>query len=86
MTARYRDFGTMATVSRFRAVAWFGPVRLAGPVAWLVWLVIHLAFLTGFKNRVATLASWTVAFLARGRHSARITEQQVFARTRSLSN
>ncbi|MGO9973851.1 MAG: hypothetical protein ACLP01_13810 [Solirubrobacteraceae bacterium] len=58
----------MATVSRFRAVAWSGPVRLAGPVALLLWLVIHLAFLTGFKNRVATLASWTVAFLARGRH------------------
>jgi len=81
---RYRDLGTMATVSRFRAVAWFGPVRLGGPVAWLLWLVIHLAFLTGFKNRVATLASWTVAFLGRGRPERTITEQQVFARTRSL--
>jgi NADH dehydrogenase len=79
---RYRDLGTRATVSRFRAVAWFGPVRLAGPVAWLLWLVIHLAFLTGFKNRVATLASWTVAFLGRGRPERTITEQQVFARTR----
>ena len=66
----YRDLGTMATVARFRAVAWFGPLRLAGPVAWLLWLVIHLAFLTGFKNRVATLASWTVAFLGRGRPRA----------------
>ena len=81
---RYRDLGTMATVARFRAVAWFGPVRLAGPVAWLLWLVVHLAFLTGFKNRVATLASWTVAFLGRGRPERTITEQQVFARTRSL--
>jgi NADH:ubiquinone reductase (H+-translocating) len=79
---RNSDFGTMATVSRFRAVAWFGPVRLGGPVAWLLWLVIHLAFLTGFKNRVATLASWTVAFLGRGRPERTITEQQVFARTR----
>ncbi|MBV9049103.1 MAG: NAD(P)/FAD-dependent oxidoreductase, partial [Solirubrobacterales bacterium] len=81
---RYRDFGTMATISRFRAVAWFGPVHLGGPVAWLLWLVIHLAFLTGFKNRVATLAGWTVAFLGRGRPERTITEQQVFARTRSL--
>jgi NADH dehydrogenase len=81
---RYRDLGTMATISRFRAVAWFGPVRLGGPVAWLLWLVVHLAFLTGFKNRVATLASWTVAFLGRGRPERTITEQQVFARTRSL--
>jgi NADH dehydrogenase len=64
---------------------WFGPVRLGGPVAWLLWLVVHLAFLTGFKNRVATLASWTVAFLGRGRPERTITEQQVFARTRGLS-
>jgi NADH dehydrogenase len=81
---RYRDLGTMATISRFRAVAWFGPVRLWGPLAWLLWLVVHLSFLTGFKNRVATLASWTVAFLGRGRPERTITEQQVFARTRSL--
>ena len=67
---RYRDLGTMATLARFRAVAWFGPVRVTGPVAWLLWLVVHLAFLTGFKNRVATLASWTVAFLGRGRPRA----------------
>ena len=81
---RYRDLGTMATLARFRAVAWFGPVRVTGPVAWLLWLVVHLAFLTGFKNRVATLASWTVAFLGRGRPERTITEQQVFARTRGL--
>jgi NADH:ubiquinone reductase (H+-translocating) len=53
-------------------------------VAWLLWLVVHLAFLTGFKNRVATLASRTVAFLGRGRPERTITKQQVFARTRSL--
>ncbi len=52
-------------------------------MAWLLWLVTHLAFLTGFKNRVATLASWTVAFLGRGRPERTITEQQVFARARS---
>jgi len=79
---RYHDLGTMATVSRFRAVASLGPIRLGGTVAWLLWLVVHLAFLTGFKNRVATLARWTIAFLGRGRPERTITEQQVFARTR----
>jgi NADH dehydrogenase len=74
----------MATVSRFRAVASLGPFRVGGVVAWLLWLVVHLAFLTGFKNRVATLARWTIAFLGRGRPERTITEQQVFARTRSL--
>ena len=79
---RYYDLGTMATVSRFRAVAWLGPLRVGGAVAWLLWLVVHLAFLTGFKNRVATLVRWAIAFLGRGRPERTITEQQVFARTR----
>jgi NADH:ubiquinone reductase (H+-translocating) len=79
---RYHDLGTMATVSRFRAVASLGPVRVGGAVAWLLWLVVHLAFLTGFKNRVATLVRWTIAFLGRARPERTITEQQVFARTR----
>ena len=81
---RYHDLGTMATVSRFRAVAWLGPVRVGGAVAWLLWLGVHVAFLTGFKNRVATLARWIIAFLGRGRPERTITEQQVFARTRNL--
>ena len=81
---RYHDLGTMATVSRFRAVAWLGPLRVGGAVAWLLWLVVHLAFLTGFKNRVATLGRWAIAFLGRGRPERTITEQQVFARTRGM--
>lgn len=80
---RYHDLGTMATVSRFRAVASLGPVHIGGAAAWLLWLVVHLACLTGFKNRVATLARWTIAFIGRGRPERTITEQQVFARTRA---
>jgi len=81
---RYRDLGTMATISRFRAVVSVGRFRVAGLVAWVIWLVVHLAFLTGFKNRFAAVFSWTVAFLARGRRQRTITEQQVHARTRML--
>jgi NADH dehydrogenase len=79
---RYHDLGTMATIARFRAVVFIGRIRLTGPVAWLMWLVVHLAFLTGFKNRIAAVANWAVAFLGRGRRQRTITEQQVFARTR----
>jgi NADH dehydrogenase len=80
---RYRDLGTMATIARFRAVAFIGRWRLSGPVAWLMWLAVHLAFLTGFKNRLAAVASWAVAFLGHDRRQRTITEQQVFARTRA---
>ncbi len=78
---RYRDLGMMATISRFRAVVSVGRIRVAGFAGWLIWLAVHLAFLTGFKNRFAAVASWTVAFLGRGRRQRTITEQQVFART-----
>jgi NADH dehydrogenase len=76
----YHDLGTMATISRFRAVATFGPVRAWGFLGWLMWLLIHIAFLTGFKNRVAVLANWTIAFIGRGRPQRSITTTQIFAR------
>jgi NADH:ubiquinone reductase (H+-translocating) len=81
---RYVDLGTMATIARFRAVASIGRLQITGFVAWLMWLVVHLVFLTGFKNRLAALANWTVAFVGRGRRQRTITKQQVFARTREL--
>ena len=80
---RYRDLGTMATIARFRAVVSIGRMRFTGFLAWLMWLFVHLVFMTGFKNRVSALANWVVAFLGSGRRQRTITEQQVFARTRS---
>jgi NADH dehydrogenase len=81
---RYRDLGTMATIARFRAVVTVGRFRVAGFAGWIMWLVVHLAFLTGFKNRFAAVVNWAVAFLGRGRRQRTITEQQVFARTRAM--
>jgi NADH dehydrogenase len=77
---RYHDLGTVATIGRFRAVLQVGPVRVTGLAGWLAWLVIHLTFLTGFKNRLATLAGWTIAFLGGGRSQRTITEPQALAR------
>jgi len=81
---RYRDLGTMATIARFRAVVFIGRVHLTGFAAWLMWLLVHLAFLTGFKNRLAAVTNWAVAFLGHDRRQRTITEQQVFARTREV--
>jgi NADH dehydrogenase len=78
---RYLDLGSMATISRFRAVVVFGRIRVTGLVAWLMWLGLHLAYLTGFKNRVTALMHWTVSFVGRGRSERTVTEQQIFART-----
>jgi len=77
---RYQDRGTMATISRFRALAVVGRFQAAGLTAWLLWLAVHLVTLTGFKNQLAALFNWTIAFLGRGRPQRVITVQQVFAR------
>jgi NADH dehydrogenase len=81
---RYIDLGTMATIARFRAVATIGRLQFSGFLGWLLWLVVHLTFLTGFKNRLSALANWTVAFLGRGRRQRTITKQQALARTEEL--
>jgi NADH:quinone reductase (non-electrogenic) len=79
---QYFDKGSMATVSRFSAVAKVGPLEFGGFIAWLAWLVLHLVYLVGFKTKITTLLSWTVTFLSRARGNLTITEQQAYARTR----
>jgi NADH:ubiquinone reductase (H+-translocating) len=77
---RYRDLGSLAAVSRYYAVGERKRVRVWGFAGWLLWLVVHLTFLTGFKNRVSTLFHWMTSFFGRSRAERTITAQQVFAR------
>jgi NADH:ubiquinone reductase (H+-translocating) len=73
----YRDLGTLAVISRFRAVAHIGPVQIGGFIGWTLWLVVHVTFLTGFKNRFAALARWTISFVGRGRYERALTGRWV---------
>jgi NADH dehydrogenase len=77
---KYFDKGSMAIISRFRAVAMIGKLRLSGFIAWLMWLAVHLVYITGFKNRVTALLHWTISFIGRGRSERTTTMQQIFAR------
>jgi NADH dehydrogenase len=61
---RYRDRGMMATIGRARAVASIGGVSLSGPAAWLAWLLVHIAYLIGFKNRLIVLIEWAWAYVS----------------------
>jgi len=76
----YFDKGSMATISRFRAVAAVGRFRFSGVIAWLLWLFIHLVYLVGFKARVTTLLHWMVSFIGRGRSARTVTHQQLVGR------
>jgi NADH dehydrogenase len=77
----YFDKGSMAIISRFRAVALIGKFRITGVLAWLMWLALHLIYITGFKSRVTALLHWAVSFIGRGRSERTTTEQQIFARS-----
>ncbi len=82
----YWDKGSMATIARFSAVAKIPipgtsrSIEMAGFLAWVGWLVLHLVYLVGFRNRFTTLVDWLFAFTTRSRTQLAITEQQVFAR------
>jgi NADH dehydrogenase len=59
----YRDKGQMATIGRSRAVAETGRLRFGGFLAWLAWLVIHIYYLTGFRNRLIVVFTWAWSYL-----------------------
>ena len=63
----YRDLGSMAAVSRFRAIVDFKGIRVAGFIGWVMWAFIHLTFLTGFKNRFVAAIRWVLSFVGRAR-------------------
>ncbi|HEY3099557.1 MAG TPA: NAD(P)/FAD-dependent oxidoreductase [Methylomirabilota bacterium] len=70
----YRDRGTMATVGYHRAVAELGGRQLSGVVAWLLWSLVHVALLIGFRNRIAVMGQWIWAYATRTGSSPLITE------------
>jgi NADH:ubiquinone reductase (H+-translocating) len=70
---RYRHLGTMATIGRRSAVADFGKFRLSGFIAWLLWGLVHVYFLVGFRNRIAVTMGWLWAYVTFGRGARLIT-------------
>ncbi len=70
---RYRDFGTLATIGRKRAVVDFGWTRLKGFPAWVIWSTAHLYFLVGFRNRFVVGANWLWNYLTFERGARLIT-------------
>jgi NADH dehydrogenase len=74
---RYHDLGSAAYLSRGNAVISVGRLQFAGFLGWVVWLFIHIGFLTGFRNRLGALVSWWPAFVRDVRRERTFTTQQV---------
>jgi NADH dehydrogenase len=78
-TFRYFDKGDMSTIGRRAAVAkveWPFKAHLSGLPAWAIWLVVHIFFLIGFRNRVAVLSSWIWSYFTYSRGARLITGDQ----------
>lgn len=73
LTFRYEDKGMLATLGRASAVADLGHLRVSGYTAWVLWLVVHIYFLIGFRNRLIVLFQWAWAYLTYERGARLIT-------------
>jgi NADH dehydrogenase len=73
---RYRDKGNLATIGRSQAVADIKGIRVAGFVAWILWLTVHLFYLLGFQNRLLVFLRWTISFVTHGRGARLITSRR----------
>jgi len=74
---RYRDLGSMAAIGRGRAIVSFHGLRYGGLLGFLSWLFVHVAFLTGFRNRLGALVTWTWAFVGRSRDQRTFTVEEI---------
>ena len=69
----YKDFGSMATIGKSRAVVEIGGLRFSGFLAWLAWMFLHVSVLIGFRNRLVVMLSWIYGYVFSRRGSRLIT-------------
>lgn len=73
---KYVDKGQMATIGRSRAITEFGGWKFAGFFAWMAWLIVHIYYLTGFRNRFFVVMSWAWSYLTYRRGARLIVEKE----------
>jgi NADH dehydrogenase len=71
---KYLDKGSMATIGRNKAIVQVRGIKIAGPIAWLIWLWLHLFYLLGGRNKIGTMADWTWNYLTFDRGNRHIMD------------
>jgi len=71
----YLDKGSMATIGRSRAIAMVQRMHLSGFLAWLAWLVVHIWYLIGFRNRLVVMLTWAWSYFTYRRGARLITNR-----------
>lgn len=72
----YRDKGQMATIGRRRAILESGALKLHGLLAWFAWLVVHIYYLSGFRNRLLVLLQWSWSYVTFARGARLIVDKE----------
>ncbi len=83
---QYFDKGNLAAIGRFYAIADFGRLRLWGPLAWIVWAVVHILYLISFRNRLVVMTQWAWAYFTQRRGAQIITQAPDEQRVREASS
>jgi NADH dehydrogenase len=73
---RYWNKGALAVIGRNRAVADFGRFSLSGPIGWWFWVLVHIAYLAGFRNRLSVMLEWAYAYFTFRPGARLITEEE----------
>jgi NADH dehydrogenase len=71
---KYLDKGSMATIGRNKAIVQVKGLKISGPIAWLIWLWLHLFYLLGGRNKIGTMADWTWNYLTFDRGNRHIMD------------
>ena len=58
----YWDKGSMATIGRSHGIAMISKLKFTGFLAWLTWLIVHLLFLVGLRNKIIVFIQWTYSY------------------------
>ena len=74
---RYHDLGSAAYIARGNAIMSAGPLQISGMPGWFGWLFIHIAFLTGYRNRLGAILTWWTAFTRDRRRERAFTTREV---------
>jgi NADH:ubiquinone reductase (H+-translocating) len=64
---KYFNKGNMATIGRNKGVADLNVIRFGGVAAWMSWLLVHLVFLVGLRNRIQVFIQWIWAYFTYAR-------------------
>ena len=74
---RYRDKGMMATIGGFKAIGVIGKLQVSGLLAWLIWSIIHLVYLIGYKSKLVVVIEWIFAYFLNKRGTRLIYRKNI---------